>query len=868
MHKSLSRLAILPIATSLFLAINNDWGTWQAHAQSNDPAAVNEMYRSVIAGSQTLQQSGRVGPIGIFVLATALPPAPAEANIYTAKQPPPLNNDDMRGLANQMGLKPELYSVNWPTPPPPFEMKLPTFIVDGARRLSFFGATVSYQDTSQQSMLGLYYGPPVAGPPPLSFEKASVIAEQFLKSRNLLTFEYVIQPPEPNYYPFEGMMPVFFRRVISTDPKPIYWPTPQMVVLISPEGRVMSFYNERLAHIDAQKTTALISAEAAWQKLQDGKVTNFSIQFANIPAPQTQVQYWWPELKPGRPFDFVGRPYVLTPIEWQGKPLLMIGNATTANYSASILDELNKTQDPMKYQPLHVTGRLTRDDKGEMGVEVTDWRLIDPQQSFISMSAKVQIKTEASGERIGVLDRVTLPNWDPSISAPEQVVILSPPEDLTSDMTVLVFGIMSNKKHNDIPVLIWMGMMNAANLPSHSPTPPPLEAGGPELVSLTDVKGFAPAPAVTTVPVTLPTPPPTPARDVPPVPVKPITPPYQNGDVIEGLEGQANMNVTISYDGKKRTVNTMFVIGKDDISKLAPAPSYPVSLIFKDDKGIEKLHLKHLRVWGKFKVFSPDPTGSAPYQAPYSIEVDRYELVDPEAQLDWWIGKLMTTTVNNLTVAYLQTRAGDRFMMRSSLYLSLQPLPPAPIRQEDIWRSYLGPANTQGLVQGILTRQTAGGMRILEDINRNFDPAAATATQPSDLANIKVFAQPMAFREPKPQTFTASQVEVSYGFLPAQFNIGIPLAQANLKQSQNTVNTLASNPALAYVDRMLNANQSGSRTATSWLRQANGLAALSNTALNIGSGVVTDQTLIPVWTFKGKLEDGSKVEVMVDARAP
>ena len=122
----------------------------------------------------------------------------------------------------------------------------------------------------------------------------------------------------------------------------------------------MSFYNERLAHIDAPKTTALISAEAAWQKLQDGKVTNFSIQFANIPAPQTQVQYWWPELKPGRPFDFIGRPYVLTPIEWQGKPLLMIGNATTANYPASILDELNKTQDPMKYQPLHVTGRLTR----------------------------------------------------------------------------------------------------------------------------------------------------------------------------------------------------------------------------------------------------------------------------------------------------------------------------------------------------------------------------------------------------------------------------------------------------------------------------------------------------------------------------
>ncbi len=872
MRKLLARLAVLPIATSLFLAINNDIGAWQAQAQGNDPAIINEMHRSVIAGSQTLQQSGRIGPIGIFVLATALPPAPAEANTFTAKQPPPLNNEEMRSLANQMGLKPELYSINLPTPPPPYEAKLPTFIVDGARQISFFGSNINYQDTSQQSMLGLYFGPPVAGPTPLSFEKASAIAEEFLKSRNLLTFDYVIQPPDNNYYPFDGMTLVLFKRIIAAAPQPVYWPNPQAVVMVSHNGRVMSFYNERFAQIDVEKNTALISADAAWQKMQDGKVTNFSIQPANMPSPQKQIQYWSPELKPGRQFDFIGRPFVLTPVEWQGKPLVMIGNATTSNYPKSLLDELNKTSDSTQYQPLHVTGRLNRNDKGEVGLEITDWESLD-QRAFVSVPAKVQIKTDATGARIGVLDRVSLPNWGPSETAPNQMVILYPPEDLTSDTTVIVFGIVSTKKHNDIPVLSWMGMVNANDLPAPSAGTPPPEAGGPEFVSLTNVKGFVAAPQVTTIPVTLPTPPPpTPTRDATtptpaPPPFSPVPPPYKNGDVIEALDGRAFMNVILSYDGKKRTVLTNFNVGKDDISTLSVAPSLSLGLIFKDDNGIEKLHFKRLRVWGKYKLLPPEP-GTTFFQTPYNIEVDRYEVIDPDTQLDWWVGKLMTTTIDNLTVAYLQTRAGDRFMMRSSLYMTLQPLPPGPINQDDLWRSYLGPANTQILIYGGLTRQTAGGMRILEDFARHLDPAVANATQLSDLANIKVMAQPMVFREPKPQTFTVSQVEVSYGILPMPFNFGIPLSQANLKQNPNMPNKLAVNTSVINVERIINANQPANITATSWSRQANGFSTISNTTLNIGSGMSTDQTLIPVWVFKGKLEDGSKVEVMVDARAP
>ena len=48
MRKLLTRLAIVPIATSLFLAMNNDIGVWQVQAQGNDPATINEIHRSII----------------------------------------------------------------------------------------------------------------------------------------------------------------------------------------------------------------------------------------------------------------------------------------------------------------------------------------------------------------------------------------------------------------------------------------------------------------------------------------------------------------------------------------------------------------------------------------------------------------------------------------------------------------------------------------------------------------------------------------------------------------------------------------------------------------------------------------------------
>ncbi|MCW1969695.1 MAG: hypothetical protein KIH69_016410 [Anaerolineae bacterium] len=792
--------------------------------------------------------------IGDFVLSATLPAAPKQANVWNVAPPAALSYDDMRALAQRLRLRPELYRpqlmYGMPTSPT-IDMPAPLVALGDRRELTMLPEGIIFNDQSKSGLLGGPVGLPNTNTPALPFAQASQIAERVLKDNGVLNFNYRIENPFINAYALPNQTFVQFAQII--DDAPIIWEgAPAVLAVVDHEGQVVNFMAMRFPQLALARTFAPMSAQAAWQQVTEGKGHYWikGMEPRHVPKPSELPRSWLSNPAIGERADWVGIPTIYQPVEWQGKALLRIGPYIVSNYPERLLADI-KAISHQKPLPLHIWGKIGRDSAGTPVFEIENWRK-PSEKDFRTYFGLTVVTTDTKGVRTVTVEKMPIPNVPPDLmpaDAPQRVVLLNPPHDLPKDKFVFVSGVILPEKQNNVDVMAWL-MIN--ELPSALLTPPPpmptLTPSAPppvNLVPITQVKGFETAAAISTTEIVLPAlhPPPTyvvPAGNgtpAPPPTAQPVIiaptpqpPPYQPGDRVEALEGRAHVRMIESYDGKQRRA-LITLAAQPDLPYL-PDPlgaAMPTYLLIAPEgnadalaalKTLEKFDELRIRVWGRFQLRNLNPVTPDYAGTRYAIALERFELTTPSDEINWWIGKLMTATVQGRTVGVLQTRAGDRFIMRSSL--TFVP-PPVAAGQYDPWQGYIY-GGKQGLVEGNLTNKTADGLRILDDIRRTYSPVIESATQPADLATVRVNERLVVIREPKPNKFTVSQVAFMYRSdqFPPHFN---PLQT----QQATTFSQMASHLAHQRISAM------------------------------------PGRQLIPTWRFSGKTDEGLMIDIYIDA---
>jgi len=717
-------------------------------------------------------------PIGNYVLSSTLPSAPARAAVLNAQAPIGHSNEALRALAQQLQLKPELYRPEFPFAPPTSMTQthiLPIMALGDSREMTVDGPMLSFSDTSGQGPFGAGYHAPKPNATSITFENASKIAEAYLKTQGLLNFNYRIEQPTSSLNPLESDVLVQFTPLIAGQ-YPLANIHAGAMVQVSNDGKVRNFWLGQVPTFTQEPSTALLNAQEAWQQVVAGQGQRAIVaaQTSSNPLSSTLPNIWLPNPALEQRLDWVGLPVLLNPIEWQGKPLVRLGNLILADYPSALLNDVRNIS-LAEPAPLHIWGTLNQDSNGAPTLAIENWRHLD-LTSTIPYFGLTVVTTNTQGLRTVSVERVPIPGLPESLNnndLPQRVVLLNAPPDLPKNKFVQVIGVLLPQKQNELTVMAWMAVMevNVANLtPSVAPTAPPVATPSSNLVAVTDVRGFEPVAAISPTLIPLPLPPasPAPIRLGTATPQPAPTPqpvPYNPGDRVEALAGRAHVQISESFDGKNRRAYIQLEI-QPDLPQLpnpfgAAVPVY--SLVEGDNSSnfqeLAKMDELRIRVWGRYIGQSTTPSAPAPtLRSSGAIEIERFELVNPNDEIHWWIGSIITTTLENRTVGVLQTRAGDRFILRSSL--SFNP-PIAQPGQYDPWQGYIY-SSKQGLVEGVLTNKAVGEMRILDDIRRTYSSTIESATQPADLAVVRVTERPTVIREAQSDTLFVTRVELVY----------------------------------------------------------------------------------------------------------
>lgn len=260
-----------------------------------------------------------------FTLNAALPGEPAEAAVLRQTPAGELTPEAARQLANRFGFSGDLYRENIVTGEDA-AIILPTiyYTFDGPRTFSVDAWSANYQDNSAP------YDP--ANTP--DFASASQTAVQFLQSRGLLDFPYVVRQG------FGG--DVLVARQI--DGRALN--QPEIVVGVSPEGVVSYVSYQVMPNLEMVGNYPLIPAAEAWARLQNG-VTSNNIPYTVYPAADTAVtnplstaRSWQRPYAPGETVQLYGWPNAYLPASGSGAarvqlyPFQLSGNEEVINQIA------------------------------------------------------------------------------------------------------------------------------------------------------------------------------------------------------------------------------------------------------------------------------------------------------------------------------------------------------------------------------------------------------------------------------------------------------------------------------------------------------------------------------------------------------
>ncbi|MCL4261768.1 MAG: hypothetical protein KJ069_01065 [Anaerolineae bacterium] len=272
-----------------------------------------------------------------FTLNANLPTEPAVAAVLRQTPTGELTPDAARQLANRFGFTGELYRENLLATGVPTAgdatMTMPTiyYTFDGPRTFSIDPWSANYQDNSAP------YDP--ANPP--DFATASQTAVQFLDSRGLLDFPYIVRQG------FGG--DVLVLRQVNGEPEaasghPLN--QPEIVIGVSPEGQVSYVSYQVMPNLEMVGDYPLIPAADAWARLQNGVTAN-NIAYTVYPAADTAVtnplstpRSWQRPYASGQAVQLYGWPNAFLPASGSGAarvqlyPYQLAGNEEVINQIA------------------------------------------------------------------------------------------------------------------------------------------------------------------------------------------------------------------------------------------------------------------------------------------------------------------------------------------------------------------------------------------------------------------------------------------------------------------------------------------------------------------------------------------------------
>ncbi|GIK57889.1 MAG: hypothetical protein BroJett015_35520 [Chloroflexota bacterium] len=261
-----------------------------------------------------------------FTLNAALPTEPATAAALRQTPTGELTAEAARQLAQRFGFSGEMYQEN-SLASGDTAVTRPTiyYTFDGSRTFSIDPWSANYQDNSAP------YDP--ANPP--DFASASQTAVQFLESRGLLDFPYLVRPG------FGGDVLVL-RQV---EGKPLN--QPEIVIGVSPEGVVSYVSYQVMSNLETVGDYPLIPATEAWARLQSGVTANniastvYPAAGTAVPNPLSTARSWQRPYAPGQTVQLYGWPNAFLPASGSGAarvqlyPYQLAGNEEVINQMAA-----------------------------------------------------------------------------------------------------------------------------------------------------------------------------------------------------------------------------------------------------------------------------------------------------------------------------------------------------------------------------------------------------------------------------------------------------------------------------------------------------------------------------------------------------
>ncbi|MCL5999722.1 MAG: hypothetical protein M1546_27220, partial [Chloroflexi bacterium] len=216
-----------------------------------------------------------------------------------------------------------------------------------------------------------------------------------------------------------------------------------------------------------------------------------------------------------------------------------------------------------------------------------------------------------------------------------------------------------------------------------------------------------------------------------PTAAAPNTPPYQPGQRVEGAEGYLYAYITQDENGQTTAIKAGLSVLPLAGNRWGAALSGPALETMAQYDGTR------VRVWGTF--------GCDEHDQPL-IEVERFQKLDPAEQVQAWLGRLVTTTIEGRTVLLLQTRQGERFVLASRL---LSANGDDPYTTEFGWGKQL-------VQEGVLRPETFGGYRVIQDWTRF---AGNTIEQMTDLTGYQMQPRPFVSKPERLSPALVAHVE-------------------------------------------------------------------------------------------------------------
>ncbi len=360
-----------------------------------------------------------------FTLNASLPTEPATAAALRQTPTGELTAEAARQLAQRFGFSGDLYQEN-SLASGDTAVTRPTiyYTFDGPRTISIDPWSANYQDTSAP------YDP--ANPP--DFAAASQTAGQFLESRGLLDFPYIVRPG------FGG--DVLVLRLVNGQPLN----QPEIVVGVSPAGTVSYVSYQVMPNLETVGDYPLITAADAWARLQNGVTANniaytvYPAAGTAVPNPLSTARSWQRPYVPGQTVQLYGWPNAFLPASGSGAarvqlyPYQLAGNEEVINQIAEAAG-----------QQIMVEGVMGDDGRS---VTVSNW----------SPTSQEPLTWQGIVRREG--DRVLFDTDDG-----QTFQLPDPPADLPDGLELFVFAWNSQPAADGPPLLQWE-RLDEATLPA------------------------------------------------------------------------------------------------------------------------------------------------------------------------------------------------------------------------------------------------------------------------------------------------------------------------------------------------------------------------------------------------------------------